>query len=1149
VIRVDTQPPAAPVIQSPAEGATVPAGTVTLSGTAENGTTIELFAGGVSRGTVGVANGAWSRDFYGLSDGNYTFTARATDFARNVSVMSAARTIRVGGSQAPQAPTAPTITSPADNSWSRFSTITLSGAAEAGSTVTVREGSTVRGSTTASISGLWTVMVGGVSSGAHTYTATATNAGGTSPSSAPRTVRVDTVAPSAPLLSAPEDNSLQNSSSVTVSGTAEPGASISVIEGASARGSTTASGGGSWSLTLSAVADGPHTYAATAADPAGNASSSSASRTVRVDTTPPSAPTISTPANGAALGTTTVVVAGVAETGATVTVLEGAFTRGMGSVGTDGAWSVSFSASEGSHTYSATARDVAGNLSSASGARTVTIDTQAPTVTIDTATISGGSASFTFTANEAAVTFGCRLDGPDAATGSYQTCVSPITYSDLGPGDYALLVRATDPAGNTTASAPERRFTIATPMPAPSPTATPSSTPSATPTPTPSPTSTAGPDTVAPSVPQGMAWTGATQTTVSLRWNAATDNRGVTGYRLYRNGVSVGTTTALTYTFGGLSCGTSYTFALEAYDAAGNASNRAEATGTTSTTTCSTPTPTPTAVPTPTPTPTAVPTPTPTPTPTAVPTPTATPTATVTPDTQAPAVPQGMEWTGVTLTTVGIRWDAATDNVAVAGYRLYRDGVAVGTTTVLSYTFSGLACGTSYTFALEAFDAAGNASNRAEAEGTTSTAACTAPTPTPTPTASATPSATATATPSATAIPTVVPTPSSEPDSGVANLWVNTSAGTSPRRCASACEFDASRAYGSFAAAASAASSGDVIRVKAGRYGPQGSVGSSSKSVTFIGEPGTTVDTGPSSPQYNGFNLSGNVTVESVDIEGDYPIVQIYNNNNTWRKSTFHSGRQIRRCNSDEPIIIQDGSATSYTINNNLLQDIVIEQQMGSLAGQGGCPSNDPFHLEMVRVGRGVNGLTFDRVTFGPCPSGSGYIGCASGQLFITTSQANTLPPRNLVVRNSRFFRAVNFHIQTHQNVGTADVGWTFAYNTFGNHEPIAMNANHAGVSMIGNLGTRPQTCVPGTTYVKNVWQWTSGTPCGSDKRVAGESYATNALGLNSDLTLTSSSAAINAGEADTASDYCTGALGSVDYSGKLRPLGAACDAGSSELQ
>ena len=86
---------------------------------------------------------------------------------------------------------------------------------------------------------------------------------------------------------------------------------------------------------------------------------------------------------------------------------------------------------------------------------------------------------------------------------------------------------------------------------------------------------TVGPiDDVPPSPPTGLEQVGATGTTVDVRWNAATDNVRVTGYRIYRNGVllptEVGTTAQLT----GLTCGSSYTVGVEAFDGAGNASSR-----------------------------------------------------------------------------------------------------------------------------------------------------------------------------------------------------------------------------------------------------------------------------------------------------------------------------------------------------------------------------------------------------------------------------------------------------------------------------------------------------------------------------------------------------------------------------------------------
>ncbi len=79
--------------------------------------------------------------------------------------------------------------------------------------------------------------------------------------------------------------------------------------------------------------------------------------------------------------------------------------------------------------------------------------------------------------------------------------------------------------------------------------------------PTPTPTPTARPrrrrrrrrrTRQAPSVPQGMAWTTITQNSIGVRWDASSDNRGVTGYRLYRNGTLAGTTTNTSYSVSGL---------------------------------------------------------------------------------------------------------------------------------------------------------------------------------------------------------------------------------------------------------------------------------------------------------------------------------------------------------------------------------------------------------------------------------------------------------------------------------------------------------------------------------------------------------------------------------------------------------------------
>lgn len=90
-------------------------------------------------------------------------------------------------------------------------------------------------------------------------------------------------------------------------------------------------------------------------------------------------------------------------------------------------------------------------------------------------------------------------------------------------------------------------------------------------------------DTIPPSAPANLAAT-ATGTTVSLSWSASTDNVGVAGYKISRNGVSAATTQNPNYTDSGLQPNTSYTYAVRAFDAAGNESAESSTQVTTGTT-------------------------------------------------------------------------------------------------------------------------------------------------------------------------------------------------------------------------------------------------------------------------------------------------------------------------------------------------------------------------------------------------------------------------------------------------------------------------------------------------------------------------------------------------------------------------------------
>jgi polar amino acid transport system substrate-binding protein len=80
------------------------------------------------------------------------------------------------------------------------------------------------------------------------------------------------------------------------------------------------------------------------------------------------------------------------------------------------------------------------------------------------------------------------------------------------------------------------------------------------------------------------------------------------------------------------------------------------------------------------------------------------------PDTTPPSAPGTPTIAAISATSVTIQWLAATDNVGVAGYELYVDGTKISQTTGFSFTFDGLACGTSYVLGVDALDAALNRS-------------------------------------------------------------------------------------------------------------------------------------------------------------------------------------------------------------------------------------------------------------------------------------------------------------------------------------------------------------------------------------------------------------------------------------------------------
>lgn len=80
------------------------------------------------------------------------------------------------------------------------------------------------------------------------------------------------------------------------------------------------------------------------------------------------------------------------------------------------------------------------------------------------------------------------------------------------------------------------------------------------------------PDTQAPTAPTSLAASNVTSSSATLSWTASTDNVGVTGYNVYKDGSLLGTTASTSYSVSGLTASTTYSFYVTAYDAAGNVS-------------------------------------------------------------------------------------------------------------------------------------------------------------------------------------------------------------------------------------------------------------------------------------------------------------------------------------------------------------------------------------------------------------------------------------------------------------------------------------------------------------------------------------------------------------------------------------------------
>ena len=307
--------------------------------------------------------------------------ARASDAAGNASANSALLNVTIDTT--PPAISTPDLTAGSDSGSSstdditRITTPAFSGTADAGLTVQLLEGDTVLGSTVAT-GGNWTITSSTLAAGVHTVFARATDVAGNLGTSSSFSFTIDTTAPAAPTVPDLTDASdtgvsnidnLTNLATPSFSGTSEPGATITLLEGATVRGTATADGSGNWTVTSNALTAGSHSISAPRPTLPAMLAATSAALTISIDLTAPavSAPDLLAASDSGTSSTdnitniTTPIFTGTAEAGATVTLLEGSTVLGTTTASGSGSWSITSSAlASESHNISARATDAAG---------------------------------------------------------------------------------------------------------------------------------------------------------------------------------------------------------------------------------------------------------------------------------------------------------------------------------------------------------------------------------------------------------------------------------------------------------------------------------------------------------------------------------------------------------------------------------------------------------------------------------------------------------------------------------------------------------------------------------------------------------------------------------------------------------------------
>jgi hypothetical protein len=446
--------------------------TLQLKGTAAANSTVKIYDGANQIGTTTAnASGSWEYITSVLTNAQHVLKATATNASGQTSAASALLTVTVDN----VAPTVPVVKSDTIVDTNK---VLVSGTAEAGSTIKVYDGTNVVGTGTVAANGTWSITTSALSTGSHNLTATATDVAGnvsaasqpvdpviggattpppTQPSATPKIVSFSNDSGKA-------GDNITNDNTLTLKGTALANATVKVFDGSTQVGTVKADASGNWSLTTAALKDGAHSFTATASDTTARTSAASTALAVTIDTKAPTAPVLKA---NSVVDTNHVLLSGTAEAGSAVKVYDGSTLVGTGTAGANGSWSITTSGlSKGTHTLTATATDVAGNVSAASQSVKPVIGTStspapaAPKIASfsnDSGTVgdhitndSTLTLKGTALANATVKVFdGTTQVGTIKADGSGNWS---LTTAALKDGDHSLTATGTDASGKTSAA-------------------------------------------------------------------------------------------------------------------------------------------------------------------------------------------------------------------------------------------------------------------------------------------------------------------------------------------------------------------------------------------------------------------------------------------------------------------------------------------------------------------------------------------------------------------------------------------------------------------------------------------------------------------------------------------------------------------------